>query len=55
MKPNRLIISLLCITMLTGCRSSVITRPKKEEVLSALRLANEYFMNQWRDPGQPIP
>jgi rhamnogalacturonyl hydrolase YesR len=29
--------------------------PEKENVLEALRLANDYFMAKWSDPGQSIP
>src|SRR3954453_6484992 len=28
--------------------------PDKEEILKPLRLANQYFMNKWPDPGTPI-
>ncbi len=57
-KMYRLFISLLCLTLLVGCSNSDNTstsRPEKEEVLDALRLANDYFMNKWSDPSQPIP
>lgn len=29
--------------------------PKKEDVLKSLRLANDYFMEKWSDPGEAIP
>jgi unsaturated rhamnogalacturonyl hydrolase len=28
--------------------------PNKKEILTPLRLANQYFMNKWPDPGTPI-
>ena len=57
-KLYRLFISLFCLTLLVGCNNgntAASTTPEKEEVLEALRLANDYFMNKWSDPGQPIP
>ena len=57
-KMHRLFISLFCLTLLVGCNNgntAASTTPEKEEVLEALRLANDYFMNKWSDPGQPIP
>lgn len=55
MTLNRLIISLIGIALLAGCSNTNTPRPEKEEVLSALRLANDYFMEKWSDPGEPIP
>ena len=57
-KLYRLFISLFCLTLLVGCNNGnagISTSPEKKEVLDALRLANDYFMNKWSDPGQPIP
>ena len=57
-KMHRLFILLFCLTLLVGCNNgntAASTTPEKEEVLEALRLANDYFMNKWSDPGQPIP
>ncbi len=57
-KLHRLFISLFCLTLLVGCNNgntAASTTPEKEEVLDALRLTNDYFMNKWCDPGQPIP
>lgn len=57
-KMHRLFILLFCFTLLVGCNNGnagISTSPEKEEVLEALRLANDYFMNKWSDPGQPIP
>lgn len=57
-KLHRLFISLFCLILLVGCNNgntAASTTPEKEEVLDALRLANDYFMNKWSDPGQPIP
>ena len=41
--------------LLVACGDSSASKPKKEDVLSALRLANDYFMEKWSDPGEPIP
>lgn len=55
MKQRVLIFSsLVCIILLTGCNNSIY-KPEKEEVLNALRLANDYFMAKWSDPGKLIP
>ena len=57
-KMHRLFILFLCFTLLVGCNNGnagTSTSPEKKEVLDALRLANDYFMNKWSDTGQPIP
>lgn len=55
MKQRMLIISvLLCSLFLAGCGDSV-QKPKKEDILKSLRLANDYFMNKWSNPGDSIP
>lgn len=46
---------LLCLLLLGGCGLSSVKEPTQESVLDALRLANDYFMAKWSDPGQPIP
>lgn len=55
MTLNRLIILLIGIALLAGCSNTNTPKLEKEEVLSALRLANDYFMEKWNDPGEPIP
>ena len=52
---KRLLLLLVCITIFAGCGDSLTRNPEKEDVLKALRLANDYFMTKWSDPGQPIP
>jgi len=55
---NSLFTSLCCVILLAGCTGRIRSNgqePGKEEILSALRLANDYFMTKWSDPGQPIP
>ena len=48
--------ALVCITIIGGCSTNdTISKPEKEDVLSSLRLANDYFMEKWSDPGEPIP
>jgi len=44
----------MCL-ILAACGDSSTRKPEKDDVLSALRLANDYFMEKWPDPGQPIP
>lgn len=46
---------LLCAVAFIGCTEKPTYKPEKENVLSALRLANDYFMAKWSDPGVPIP
>ena len=55
MKMKQIIFSLLCLALFTGCCDSSARKPKKEDVLSSLQLANNYFMEKWSDPAQPIP
>lgn len=59
MKPLNLLFTILCCSaILAGCNASsdnATRKPVKEEVVNALRLANDYFMEKWSDPGEPIP
>ena len=55
MKMKQIIFSLFCLAFFTGCCDSSASKPKKEDVLSSLQLANNYFMEKWSDPAQPIP
>jgi len=52
---KKLIFSLLCIALYAGCGNSSNLKPEKEDILKSLRLANDYFMEKWSDPAQPIP
>lgn len=49
------VLSLLIVLCMSGCSSSATSKPDKEEVLKALRLANDHFLNKWSDPGESIP
>ncbi len=55
MKRNRFFILVIGIAFLAGCTNTNTSKPEKEEMLSALRLANDYFMEKWSDPGEAIP
>lgn len=55
MKLNTFIYSFLCAFLLVGCSDPSTRKPDKESVLSALTLANDYFMAKWSDPGASIP
>lgn len=58
MKLQGLILAFTCMALLSGCGSSStgsVNKPEKEEILNSLRLANDYFMEKWSDPGEPIP
>ena len=51
---KRISFLLICF-FFAGCGGSFVRKPGEKEVLNALRLANDYFMAKWSDPGQPIP
>lgn len=59
MNIQKWIATFTCITLLASCgsgsSSSNVSKPEKEEILTSLRLANDYFMEKWSDPGEPIP
>lgn len=59
MKIKRLLTPVICLVLFAGSINAVAAKltakPKKAKVLSAMRLANDYFMEKWSDPGQPIP
>lgn len=56
MKHKNLFFTFLGIALLSACSNSPsINKPEKDQIISALRLANDYFMEKWSDPGQPIP
>lgn len=46
----------LALCLAAGCapKPSAQSTPDKEQVLQTLRLANNYFMAQWPDPGKEI-
>jgi len=47
-----LLFTLLISTSIVHLRAQHL--PGKEDILKPLRLANQYFMNKWPDPGTPI-
>ena len=56
MIPRKLLFSLLLSALcLFVCDNLSARKSEKQEVLKALRLANDYFMTKWSDPGQSIP
>ena len=54
-KRINFVIQNLClgIVLAVSC-SSCSSIPPKTEVLSDMRLANDYFISQWPDPGKEI-
>ena len=53
---KKLSVLFLGMVLLAGCGETSSTRkPEKEDVLKSLRLANDYFMEKWSDPGEAIP
>ena len=53
---NKLRFSILCLlgaALVVTC-SSCVSMPNKADVLSNMRLANDYFMDEWPDPGKEI-
>lgn len=55
MNRIKLMIFLMSVVLLAGCSNPNVRKPEKDDVLSALRLANDFFMEKWSDPGKPIP
>ena len=58
MKLNlrKLVWPLVCMLLFVAVSdASAQKKPKKKDVISAMRLANDYFMTKWSDPGQEIP
>lgn len=59
MKLKKIIAPLLCAALFATGNADASTAststPKKKEVLNAMRLANDHYMNKWTDPGQSIP
>jgi len=45
---------LLILLSLAGFFSDAQKLPSKKKILEPLRLANQYFMNKWPDPGKSI-
>ena len=47
-------MSWVILSVLSGATASAQELPQQAEVLRAMRLANEYFMRKWPDPGAEI-
>ncbi len=52
---KKLAVLFLGMVLLAGCSEAATQKPEKEDVLNALRLANDHFMTKWSDPGESIP
>ena len=58
MKLKKIITPVLCATLFATALPAAETneaKPSKKSVITAMRVANDYFMNKWSDPGQVIP
>lgn len=58
MKLKKIITPVLCATLFATALRAAETneaKPSKKSVITAMRVANDYFMNKWSDPGQVIP
>lgn len=56
MKTHRTTAAILLILFLISgsCNYSTKSTPSKEEILSAMNTANEYFMDKWPDTGKEV-
>ncbi len=55
MKMKHLPLLLLAGAFILGTADAFAGKPKKKEVLDAMRTANDYFMTKNSDPGKSIP
>lgn len=59
MKLKNLLAPALCVALLAGTigaeAAKLTKKPKKADVVKAMRLANDHFMTKWSDPGAVIP
>lgn len=58
MKMKKLIPSIVCAALFTAALpagAANAAKPSKKSVITAMRVANDYFMNKWSDPGESIP
>jgi rhamnogalacturonyl hydrolase YesR len=51
---SKLLLLFLFFLPFAVTETSAQSLPKKSKILKPLRLANQYFMNLWPDPGKPI-
>src|SRR5580698_10255967 len=55
MKEARSLSALLLLSFFKSCTSpKKMQAVKQDEVLKAMRLANDYFINKWPDAGKTI-
>ena len=58
MKLKKLISPILYVALFAAALPAGAAneaKPSKKSVITAMRVANDYFMNKWSDPGQVIP
>ena len=51
---RRSILPALALLLLSALPSHALSLPTREQVLDRMRLANDYFMRKWPDPGTPM-
>lgn len=55
MRYNKFLSSAFLFLSLMVCSSVLAQKiPSKKKVLKVMRLTNQWFMNEWPDPGKPI-
>ncbi len=58
MKLKKIIAPLLCAALFASnaeAATASTSKPKKQDLLSEMRLANDHYLNKWTDPGVSIP
>lgn len=58
MKLKKLISPIICLALFVTALpagAADVSKPSAKSVITAMRIANDYFMNKWPDPGQAIP
>ena len=58
MRLKGLISMAVCAALAAGtlpAGAAGEAKPSKKSVITAMRVANDYYMNKWSDPGQVIP
>ena len=58
MKLKKMISPVLCAVLIAGAVPAAAAnpaKPSKKSVITAMRVANDHFMQKWSDPGQVIP
>ncbi len=52
MNTNKFLL-LTIVWLAFGLQSPAQSLPSKKKILKSMRVANQYFMNKWPDPGKP--